>query len=116
MAANRSAVDHVLPVVGQPEIDQGLQHGIPHALLGPTAEADVDRVPLPIAFMHVPPGTANPQDVQHSVEIVPVISGRTRVPASLRRQQRPDQFPFRVAQVSAIHACLPKESLESDGT
>ena len=81
MAANRGAVDHVLPVVGQAEIDQSLQHGIPDALLGPAPEPDVDRVPLPIALMHVAPGAANPQDVQHSIEIAPVISGRASMPA-----------------------------------
>ena len=47
---------------------------------------------------------ANPQDVQHSIEIAPVISGRSSMPATLGWEQRPDQIPFCVTQVAAIHA------------
>jgi hypothetical protein len=35
MAANRGAIDHVLPVIGKSQIDQRLQQGIPIALLRP---------------------------------------------------------------------------------
>ncbi len=49
MAANGGTVDHVLPVVGEPEIDELLQQGIPHALFGPAPEPDIDRVPLGVA-------------------------------------------------------------------
>jgi hypothetical protein len=29
MAANRGAVDHVLPVIRQPQFDEGLKQGVP---------------------------------------------------------------------------------------
>ncbi|MDK2761179.1 MAG: hypothetical protein KYX64_07445, partial [Sphingopyxis sp.] len=41
VAANAGTVDHVLPVVGQTQIDQRLQQGIPNALFGPAPEADI---------------------------------------------------------------------------
>ena len=53
MAPNRGAVDHVLPVVGQAEIDERLQQGIPDALLGSASKPHIDGVPLAVALMHV---------------------------------------------------------------
>ena len=96
MAANAGAVDHVLPVVGQTQIDQCLQQGIPDTLFGPAPEADIDRVPLAVALVHVAPGAADPQHVKHSIEEAPVIARRPRPATALRRQQRTDQFPLRV--------------------
>ena len=58
VAANAGAVDHVLPVVGEPQIDQSLQEGIPDALFCPAPEPDVDRVPLAESLMYVAPGVA----------------------------------------------------------
>lgn len=63
-----------------------MQHGTPNASLGPTAEAHVDRVPLSVSLTHVAPEAANPQDVQHSIEIQPVISCRPSMSAALRRK------------------------------
>ena len=60
MAPNRGAVDHVLPVVGQAEIDERLQQGIPDALLGSASKPHIDGVPLAVALMHVPPGATLP--------------------------------------------------------
>lgn len=60
MAANRAAVDHVLPVVGQPEFDQRDQDRIPNTLFCPAPEPNIDRVPLAVALVHVAPGAANP--------------------------------------------------------
>jgi len=42
MAANRGAIDHVLPVIGKSQVDQRLQQGIPDALFGPAPEPDID--------------------------------------------------------------------------
>ena len=42
MAANRGVVDHVLPVVGQAQIGQRFQKGIPDAVLGPAPEPGLD--------------------------------------------------------------------------
>lgn len=43
----------VLPVVGEPKLEQGLKQGVPDALLGQAAEPDIDRVSLAVALMHV---------------------------------------------------------------
>ena len=63
MAADRGAVDHVLPVIGQADIDQRLQQGIPDALLVPASEPHIDRVPLAVGRMHVDPRATNPHQV-----------------------------------------------------
>ena len=68
MASNRGAVDHVLPVVGEPEFDQGFEQGIPHALLGPAPKADIDRDPFAVALVHVPPRAADAQHMKHAVQ------------------------------------------------
>ena len=95
MAANRGAVDHVLPVVCKPQIDQRLEQRIPDALSGPAPEPNINRVPLAITLVHVAPGAANPQHMQHPIEKAPVVTCWSRPPSPLRWQQCPDQFPFR---------------------
>ena len=35
MALDRSAVDHVLPIIGEAQIGQGFQNCSPHPLIGP---------------------------------------------------------------------------------
>ena len=114
MAANRGAIDHVLPVVGQAQIDQRLQQRIPNALPGPASEPDIDRVPLAIALVHVAPGAAHPQNMQHAIEKTTVVARWPRPATTLRRQQRSDQFPFRIRQITTAHDCSPKSSLESE--
>ena len=114
MAANAGAVDHVLPVIGEAQIDQRLQQGIPHALLGPSSEADIDRVPPAISLMHIAPGAADPQHVEHAVEKATIIAGRPSPATTLRRQQWTDQLPLRIRQIPTTHVCSPKSSLESE--
>ncbi len=99
MAAHRGAVDHVLPVVGQPKLHKRLEQRVPDALLGPAAEAHVDRVPLAIALVHVIPGAADAQDVEHPVEKAPVVMGQARLAAALGRQQHTDDCSFLVRQI-----------------
>jgi len=53
MAANRGAVDHLLPVIRQTQFNEGLKHSIPHALFGPPAKAHIDRIPLSVAVIVV---------------------------------------------------------------
>lgn len=55
-----AAVDHVLPVVGEPQLDQRLQQTIPNPLFGPAPEPDTDRVPFALALVHVAPWAADP--------------------------------------------------------
>jgi len=85
VAANAGVVDHVLPV-GEPQTDQRLQQAIPHTLLGPAPEPDIDRVPLPIAFVHVALRTADPQNMKYPVQETPIIARWTRPAHPLGRQ------------------------------
>ena len=73
MAANRGAVDHVLPVIRQPQFNESLKESVPNTLFGPTAEAHIDRIPLSVALMHVAPGASDPKNMQHAVQILPII-------------------------------------------
>ena len=114
MAANDGAVDHVLPVVGEPQFDQRVEHGIPDTLFSPPPEADVDRVPFAIALVHIPPGAPDPQNVQHSVEKTSVVVRRPRLPAALGRQQRANHRPLFVRQIAACQACLQKAALNQN--
>lgn len=75
MAPDGGAVDHVLPVIGESEFDQRIQKRTPHALLSPAPETDIDRVPLVVSLVHVAPGAADPQDVEHATEKALVIPG-----------------------------------------
>lgn len=92
MAPERGAVDHVLPVVGQAEFDKCLQKCVPHALFRPSPEADIDRVPLAISFMHVALRATDPQHIQHAVG----------------RQKLIDDGPLFVRRVASCHECLLK--------
>ena len=111
MAANDCAVDHVLPVVGKPEIDQRLEYRIPHALLGPSPETDIDRVPLSIALMHVAPGATNPQNMKHAIQEPPIVVRWPRFAASLGRQKLPDDRPLRVRHIPSTQRRLQKAVL-----
>lgn len=104
----------MLPVVGETQIDQRLQKGIPDALLSPAPEPDIDRVPLAVSLVHVAPWAASPQYVKHAIEKAPIILGGARPAPSLKRKQRPDQFPLRIQQITATHDCSSKSSLESE--
>jgi hypothetical protein len=114
MATNSSAVDHMLSVVGETQIDQRLQQCVPDALFGPAPESDIHRVPLAVALMHVAPGATDPQHVKHAIENTPVIARWPRPSSPFRRKKRPDQFPFRVWQIPTVDAYSPKCSLESE--
>ena len=63
----------MLPIVGKPQLDKRFQKSIPDSLLRPSAETDVDRIPFSIAFVHITPWAANPQNMQHTVQESPVI-------------------------------------------
>ena len=60
------------------------------------------------------PGAADPQHMEHTIEKTAIIARWPRPATTLRRQQRPDQFPFRVRQIPATYDCSPKSSLGSE--
>ena len=74
VAANAGAIDHMLPVVGQIQINQRLQESVPDTLLGQSLEPDIDRLPLTLSLVHVAPRAANPQHVEHTIEESPIIA------------------------------------------
>src|SRR3546814_10924786 len=113
MAANRGAVDHVLPVVGEPQIDQRLQKPIPDPLFGPAPEPDIDGAPLAISLVHVAPGTADPQNMKHPVQEPPIIHRRTRQAPPHRQHPEPDPQPLRTRTTTAIHDCSPPPTTDN---
>jgi hypothetical protein len=107
--SDNGAVDHMLPVVAQTEIHQRFQQGVPHALLGPAAEPDIDRVSLAVAFMHVAPGTADPQHVEHAVDETAVVMGGAAAASAFGGQKHPDDLPFLVPQIASHATGLHKD-------
>lgn len=73
MAANRGAIDHVLPVIGQSKLDKRFKQGVPDALFRPAPETDIDRIPFAVSLMHVAPGATHPKDMQHAIHISPIV-------------------------------------------
>jgi len=56
MDTHHDAVQHMLPVVGPPQIFQPLQQGIPDTQFSPTPKLDKGLVPFAIALIHPPSG------------------------------------------------------------
>ena len=113
MAANRGAMDHVLPVIRQSQFNERFKQIIPTSLFGPTAETHIDRIPLSVALMHVAPWTSDPKNMQHAVEVSSIIVRGPRLPATFSGQQPLDDPPFHICQVAACQNRLLKGSLES---
>src|SRR5690606_18788391 len=88
MAANCSAVQHVLPIISEAKLDQRFQERIPYALLSPATKPDVDGIPFPISLMHITPRAAVPKHVQHTVHELAIIMRRTGLPSALCRKKR----------------------------
>jgi len=103
VSSDNGAVDHMLPVVGQTEIDQRFQQGIPNALFCPTAEPNIDRIPLAVTLVHITPRTADSQHIKHAIDEAPVVMGWATTPPPLGRKQRSDDLPFLLSQI-ATHA------------
>jgi hypothetical protein len=111
MAANCGAVDHVLPVICQPKFNEGLKQSVPNSLLGPAAEAHLDRIPLPVALMHVAPGAADPKNMQHGIQVSPIIVRGPGLPSTFGGHQSFDDPPFHIRKVAASQNSLLKAVL-----
>jgi hypothetical protein len=111
MAWNAGAVDLVLPVVWQIQVDMRLRKVIPDALFSPAPEPDIVRVPLPVSLVHVSQGAAHSQYLEHAIEEAPVIASWPRPAISLTWQKLPGQLPFRVRQIPATHDYSSKKLL-----
>ncbi|KSV93116.1 hypothetical protein N184_21295 [Sinorhizobium sp. GL28] len=103
----------MLPIIRQPQFDESLKESIPHALFGPTAKAHIDRIPLSVALMHVAPRAADPKNMQHAVQILPIIVRGARLPPALGGQQPLNDPPLHIRQVATSQNRLLKGSFES---
>ena len=119
MGTHYGAVEHMLPVISQSQVYQGLQQGIPDTLFSPTPEPNIDRVPLAVAFMHVPLGTACAQNMQYAIEKQAVVSGWSSPTSARRRQKWTNHRPFMIPSARLV-PCLfsllliPQAAGESD--
>jgi hypothetical protein len=104
VGADHGGVDHLHPLLGRAAPGQGGEDRLEEADITPAREATPDRVPLPVPLGDRPPARALARPPQDTVEVPPVLVAG---PAALRRQQRPDQLPFRVRQITPGHAILP---------
>ena len=99
MNTHDRAVDHLnLAVVG---LHDGVHQLVPDARLSPTIEAIVDCRIRAVAFGQIAPRRAGPQNVEHTVEDLPVVL-RLR-PAPSHRHQRLDDTPFEVREIVTPH-------------
>jgi hypothetical protein len=62
----------VLPIVGRPEFGQRFQQPVPDA---PRPGSGNGHRPSSTCrpFMHVSPGAANPQDMEHSIQVPAIV-------------------------------------------
>ena len=112
MCPDHRAVDHVGGGIAPCQLAQSLEHGIEHAGRDPSSIAPEHAVPLAILIRQVPPLRAGPRDPHHAFEIGAVILCRAASTTMLRRQQRPDHFPFFVRNPNPLaQGCLQKPAL-----
>jgi hypothetical protein len=103
----------VLQVICQTKFDQCFQQGIPDALLSPSSEPDIDRVPFAISLVHVAPRAADPQHMHHAIEKPPIILRGPGLSPALQRQQSPNDIPIDIRKITTSQIRLLKGSLES---
>lgn len=89
----------MLSIIRQPRFDESLKESIPHALFGPAAKAQIDRIPLSVALVYVAPRAADQKNMQHAVQTLPIIVRGARLPAG--GQQPLDDPPH--TYVDAFH-------------
>src|SRR6266571_2037239 len=99
-------IDGMFLVGGRPKACQRLEYRIPHPELAPAGEAHEGRIPLAISFGQVAPRRARAQYPENAVHRSPLVrNGRTTLAPI--RQQRIENVPFRVRQISPTHGCPP---------
>src|SRR5438128_10225497 len=99
-------IDGMFLVGGRPKARQRLEYRIPHPELAPAGEANEGRVPLAVSVGQVAPRRARAQHPENAVHRSPLVrNGRTTLAPI--RQQRIENAPFRVRQISPTHGCPP---------
>ena len=94
MAPDSRRVDHMLPVVGEPQFDQRFQERVSNPLFGPTPEANINGIPFAIALMHVAPGATNTHDVEHAIQKAPIVLRRSRPSAHVQTTAKAKLLPI----------------------
>ena len=90
----------MLPIVGQPQIDQGFHERVPAPLFGPAPEAHMDRIPFAAALVHIAAWTADAQHMQHPIEEAPIIVRRPAAAPPLGGKKRLNDCPLRIRQIT----------------
>lgn len=112
MCPDHGAIDHVGGGIAPRQLGQRFEHGIEHTGRDPSSIAPEHAVPLTIFVGQVPPLRAGPRDPHHAFKIGAVILRRATSATPLRRQQRPDHFPFLVCNADPLaQRCLQKPAL-----
>jgi hypothetical protein len=104
VGADHGGVEHLQPLLGSTAAGQGREHRLEQAQVTPAREAAPDRVPPPVPLGDRPPAGTLARPPQDAVQLPPGLVAR---PAALRREQRSDQLPFCVCQITPSHAILP---------
>src|SRR5215212_772474 len=105
MSAHDGAVDHRIFVVSL--CGEVLEHPLPHAGLGPAAEAGLHLDPTAEPLGQIAPGNARPIAVEHGLDKQPVILGGHAHMPDPPRQQILDPRPLIVPHAVASHRSAP---------
>src|SRR4051812_40987 len=105
MSAHNGAVDHGVLVVSVRR--QVLEHPLPHAGLGPAAEAGLHLDPAAEPLRQSAPGDARAIAVKHGLDKQPGVLGRAPDRSDPARQKVSDPLPLLIAQAVASHRSGP---------
>src|SRR3954454_25157319 len=105
MSAHDGAVDHRIFVVSL--CGEVLEHPLPHAGLGPAAEAGVDLDPTAETLWQIAPGDARPIEVEHGLDKQPIVLDSYAHMPNPPRQQIADPRPLITPQAVASHRSAP---------
>jgi hypothetical protein len=104
VGADDGGVEHLQPLLSHPAPGQGGEDRLEHAQVAPAREPPPDRVPLAVPLGDRPPAGTLAGSPQDAIQVVPVLVPR---PATAHRQQRLDQLPLRIRQITPSHTVLP---------
>jgi hypothetical protein len=90
------------------------QHLVQHTHLDPAIVAPLHRVVVAKLLRQVTPAPTRTRHPQQGIEEPPVIGARPALALAPARHKILDSLPLVIPQPVAIHADLPKVSVESD--
>ena len=107
MGPHDGAVDHGVFVVRVG--CQKFEHRAPHAALGPSAKARVNRLPIAEALRQVAPWNAGAIAVDHGVDKQPIVLGGHPDMTVTSGQKILDPIPLVVAKRVTAHLSAPRQ-------